>query len=218
MRLDQPFFIWVASLLRATRALLAGNIDEAEHLAHTTLAIGTRLGTPNAQGAFAGQIFSVRREQGRLGEIAPALEAAATRHPALAVYRAGRAAVAAVAGSPEHANLALEDVMSHDLDDFPRDQNWIATLGTLAPVAVAARSEPQIRQLLELLRPYAGRMIVVGQGATTHGAVSHHLGLLHAALGEDRRADPHFQDAAALHERMRAPLWLDHTLRAREAL
>ncbi len=217
-RLDQPFFIWLESMFRGTRALLAGNLDEAEQLAHATLSVGARMGTPNAEGAFAGQIFSIRREQGRLAELAPALEAAAARHPAVTVYRAGRAAVAAAAGTPEDANAAIEDVMARDLEDFPRDQNWIATLGTLVPVATAAGNERRIRQLLELLAPYEGRMIIVGQGATTHGAVSHQLGVLHAALGETRRAEARFADAASLHERARTPLWLGHTLRARAAL
>jgi hypothetical protein len=217
-RLDQPFFLWLESMFRGTRALLAGEIDEAERLAQATLAIGARMGTPNAEGVFAGQIFSVRREQGRLGELAPALEAAAARHPALTVYRAGRAAVAAAAGTREDANVAIEDVMSKDLEDLPRDQNWIATLGTLAPAAVAAQNEHRIRQLLALLGPYAGRMIVVGQGATTHGAVSHQLGVMYTAIGETGRAAICFEDAASLHGRARTPLWLGHTLRARAAL
>ncbi len=107
--------------------------------------------------------------------------------------------------------------MSRGLDDFPRDQNWIATLGTLAPATAAAGDEGWIQRILELLGPYAGRMIVVGQGATTHGAVSHHLGLLHAALGEQDEADRHFDAAEALHERARAPLWLAHTRHSRQS-
>ena len=175
--------------------LLAGRVEEAEELAHATLAIGLRVGTPNAQGAFAGQLFALRREQGRLGELAPAFDEVAQRHRALPIYRAGQAAVLAATGNREEARAALEDVMSQDLDDFPRDQNWIATLGTLAPAVAAAGSDRRIRQLIEFLRPYVGRIIVVGQGATTHGAVSHHLGVLHAALGEREAAQRHFDDA-----------------------
>jgi DNA-binding winged helix-turn-helix (wHTH) protein len=213
--LGQPFFHWLLSLFRGTRALLAGRVEEAEELAHATLAIGLQVGTPNAQGAFAGQLFAVRREQGRLAELAPALDEVAQRHPALPIYRAALAAVLAAAGNREEARAALDDVMSRDLDDFPRDQNWIATLGTLAPAVAAAGGDRRIRQLIGLLRPYAGRIIVVGQGATTHGAVSHHVGVLHAALGEYETAERHFDDAEALYERARAPLWVTLTRRAR---
>jgi len=213
--LGQPFFHWLLSLFRGTRALLAGRVEEAEELAHATLAIGLRVGTPNAEGAFAGQLFGLRREQGRLAELTPALDQLAQRHRALPIYRAALAAVLAASGEREEARAALEDVMSQDLDDFPRDQNWIATLGTLAPAVAAAGSEWRIRQLSEFLHPYAGRMIVVGQGATTHGAVSHHLGVLHAALGEQETAQRHFAEAEALHERAHAPLWLALTRHAR---
>ena len=108
--------------------------------------------------------------------------------------------------------------MSRDLDDFPRDQNWIATLGTLAPAAIAAGDDKRIRQLVALLEPYAGRMILVGQGATTHGAVDHHLGLLRAELGERDAARTSLVAAKAVHERAGAPLWLERSRRALELL
>jgi hypothetical protein len=205
-------------MFRGTQAMLAGKIDEAERLAQATFEIGVRMGTPNAEGIFAAQIFSVRREQGRLGELAPAFKEAVAHNPALAVFRAGRAAVMAAAGTREEANAVLEDVMSKDLDDFPRDHNWIPSLGTLVPAAMAAGNEHRIRQLINFLGPYTGRMIVVGQGATTHGAVSHQLGILSAEIGDALSAKAHFEDAALLHERAKTPLWLGRTQSALEAL
>jgi hypothetical protein len=61
-------------------------------------------------------------------------------------------------------------------------------------------------------------MIVVGQGAATHGAVSHHLGLLHAAVGESDVAARYLGEAITVHRRARAPLWLEHTERALHSL
>ena len=176
------------------------------------------VGSLNAEGAFAGQIFSVRREQGRLSELAPAFEAAAKDHAALPVFRAGRAAVAAASGDQAEADRHLETVMRHDLNEFPRDQNWVAALGALAPVAVVARSERRIRQLVSLLEPYRERLIVVGQGATTYGAVSHHLGMLRGALGEAEIARADLMFAESLHARAGTTLWLQHTKRAIAAL
>lgn len=215
--LAQPFFEWLLSMFQGTRAILEGRIERAEELAHATLAIGQRVRTPNAEGIFAAQLFAIRREQGRLAELEAAFESAVRGNDALPIYRAGRAAVLA-ASSPSRASLALEEVMTNDLDDFPRDQNWIATLGTLVPAAIAAGGERRIRQLRDLLAPYAGRMIIIGQGAATHGAVNHHLGLLHAALGESEAAVLRFDEAMEIHERARAPLWLAHTRRARASL
>lgn len=217
-QLAQPFFSWLLALFRGTRALLAGDVDEAENLAHAALAKGTQLGTPNAEGAFAGQLFSVRREQGRLGELLPLLETTADRHRALPVFRAAGAAITAAGGDLEAASAALEDVMAHDLDDFPRDQNWLATIGTLAPAVAAVGGERRIRQVIEMLEDFTGRMIVVGQGAATHGAVSHHLGVLHASLGDDAAARAHLADAVTLHSAIRAPLWEERSLRELEAV
>ena len=150
-----------------------------------------------------------------MSELAPAFDELVQLHEALPIFRAALATVMAAAGTREQARAVLDNVMSQELDDFPRDQNWIATLGTLAPAAAAAGSERQIRRLIEFMRPYAGRMIVVGQGAMTHGAVSHHLGLLCSALGESDLAELHFEAAEALHERARAHLWAAHTRNAR---
>jgi len=55
---------------------------------------------------------------------------------------------------------------------------------------------------------------VVGQGATTHGSVRHHLGLLQAALGEERKARTHLEIAKSIHRRALAPLWVEHSKRA----
>jgi hypothetical protein len=216
--LDQPFFHWLLSLLRGTRALLAGDVVAAETAANATLELGKSFGSPNAEAAYAGQIFAVRREQGRLAELEPVFAAAAKEHGALPVFRAAQAAVATAAGGSHRANQVLEHLMNLDLDDFPRDQNWIAVLGTLTPVALSADNKQRIRQLISMLRPYADRMIVVGQGATSHGAVSHHLGLLHGALGEKLAARANLEAAEEIHELARTPLWNRHTLEAREAL
>ncbi len=213
--LEQTFFRWIGSLLAGTRKLLAGDVGAAEQAAAESLELGRRIGSPNALPAYAGQLFGVRREQGRLSELVALMEGIADGDVALPVFRAGRAAVLAEAGPAERARNALDEVFGDDLAGFPRDQNWLATLGTLAPAVARHGSERQVRHLHALLLPYADRVIVVGQGATVHGAASHHLGLLAAALGERERAARHFDAAEALHARLRAPLWLERTRRAR---
>jgi hypothetical protein len=213
--LDQPFFQWLASVFAGMRALLAGRVAEAEQAAHASFEIGQRIGSPNALMALAGQLFGVRHAQGRLGELAPILDEIAAGEGELPVFLAGRAAVLAAAGPPAQARAALDAAFRHGLDEYPRDQNWLATLGALAPAVATHGNERQIQLLLENLEPYAERVIVVGHGVTTHGAVSHHLGLLAAALGADEPADRHFERAEEIHRRLRAPLWLARTRRAR---
>ena len=53
------------------RALLDGRFAEAERLAQQALEFGQQAQVENADGVFGIQMFLLRREQGRLAELAP---------------------------------------------------------------------------------------------------------------------------------------------------
>jgi DNA-binding winged helix-turn-helix (wHTH) protein/tetratricopeptide (TPR) repeat protein len=212
-KLRQPFFRWYLGLLRGMRALLAGEVVEAERLAHETLALGQRIGSPNALGAFASQLFAVRREQGRLAELEAPLCALVREQPDLPAFRTGLAAIAGECGRSEEARDAVRQLVEGDLDRFPRDRNWLLSLSMLVPGAAIAGDPAPAQRVYELLSPYAGRAIVIGEGAGCNGAVDHHLGVLAAALGDADLGDDHFVAARALHRQLRSPLWVAHTQR-----
>jgi len=211
--LRQPFFRWYLGLLRGMRALLAGEVTEAERLAHETLALGQRIGSPNAFGAFSAQLFAVRREQGRVAELDGPLRTMVREQPDLPAFRTGLAAIAGECGRREEARDAVRQLVEGDLHLFPRDRNWLPSLSLLVPGAAIAGEPALARRVYELLAPYPGRAIVVGQGAACDGAVDHHLGVLATALGDPDLADDHFVAARALHRQLRSPLWVAHTQR-----
>jgi DNA-binding winged helix-turn-helix (wHTH) protein/tetratricopeptide (TPR) repeat protein len=211
--LRQPFFRWMTAAYSGMRSLLDGQVAQADQLAEQTLELGQHCSSPNALPMFAGQLFCVRREQGRLPELEPLLTSALAEQPVFTALRAGLAATQAAAGRRSEAAATLADLMVDGLDDVPRDQGWLMLLGTMTAPAVAVREEEIIEKLLTLLAPYAGRMIVVGHGSGCHGAVDHHLGLLEASLGNLDAADDHFEAAEMQHRRLRARLWLAHTQR-----
>lgn len=213
--LEQPFFAWAHSLLEGTCLLVSGDVQGAEDAAHRTLDLGQRIGTPNAVPAFAAQLFGVRRAQGRLAELVPVMDEIAESGEALPIFLVGRAAVRAAAGPERDARAAIDRAFAHDLTEHPRDQNWLAMLGTLAPPVARYGSEAQVRRVLAELEPYHDRIIVVGQGATTHGAVSHYLMLLHAALGDDDAASRWSADADERHGRLGVVPWVEQPIRAR---
>ena len=64
--LRQPYYLWYAEYLRATRTLLEGRIADAERLAGQALAIGLRSQSRNVQHLYGGQMLWIRREQGRI--------------------------------------------------------------------------------------------------------------------------------------------------------
>jgi DNA-binding winged helix-turn-helix (wHTH) protein/tetratricopeptide (TPR) repeat protein len=211
--LQQPFFQWMAGALRGMRLMMQGRIEAAERLAHRTLAIGQGFGTPNALPMFSIQIFFVRREQQRLHELVPVLRAAIEDQPIYVGLRTALATSFMAAGNREACRDTFEQVVSQDLDDFPRDQHWLSVLGTLAPLCRYLGDAPRARLIYGALRPFEGRMIQVAQGGACHGAVSHHLGLLASTFDDDDSAAAHFDAAVTLERRMGARLLLAHTQR-----
>lgn len=216
--LRQPYFLWMTSAYRGMRALLDGRVEAAEQLAQETLSLGQRFGSPNALPLFAGQLFCVRREQGRLPELATLFEAAVEADPVFVVLRAALAAVHAAGGRHRDAQDSLARVMAHDLEDAPRDQGWLGLLSMLAATAVQTRDQERMGPLRSLLEPYIGRLIAVGHGSSCDGAVDHHLGLLAAGLGDLDAADAHLDGAATLHRRSGTRLWFAHTRREHAAV
>ena len=65
--------------------------------------------------------------------------------------------------------------------------------------------------LYQLLLPYAGRTVVIGNAAACYGALSRYLGALATTLERWDEAAQHFEDALAMNARMEAWPWLAHT-------
>jgi DNA-binding CsgD family transcriptional regulator len=83
-------------------------------------------------------------------------------------------------------------------------EGWPVTLVNLAEVSAAIGDTARAAVLLDLLRPLAGRCVVVGMCMAFVGAASHYLGLLTATLWRWEEADEHFAEALDLHARMGA--------------
>jgi DNA-binding winged helix-turn-helix (wHTH) protein/tetratricopeptide (TPR) repeat protein len=210
-RLGQPFLRWLLGLFRGMRALLEGRVGDAERLAHETFGRGQALGTPNALGAFAAQLYGIRSEQGRLADLDAPLASLAREQPDLPVFRAASLTVAIACGHRDEARRALGRMLDFDLERLPRDQNWLPVLALLAQASVAVGDEDMVRCVESLCSPYAERIAITGHGAGALGAIGYHLGRLAARLGDLDGARVHFASAHALHERLHAPLWVAHT-------
>jgi tetratricopeptide (TPR) repeat protein len=211
--LRQPFFRWVHAFLSQMRASLAGDLDEADRLAHEALALGQSLGTPNAVPLFGAQLYGVRREQGRLGELAPLFERVVEANPVFPAYRCGLAESYLELGRRADARAVFEQLMAHGLDDLARDKDWPAALGVISPVCVALGDETRAHLLYELLGPLEGRMLAGAHGAVCFGSVSHHRARLATTCGDVEAACGHFEAAVAQLRRADARLLLAHAQR-----
>lgn len=211
--LHQPFFRWMASSFRSMRSFLDGLLDEALATAEETFALGQSFGTPNAFPMFSVQLLYIRREQGRMSELEPALRTILDEQSAYPGFRSALPPMYLEMGRPRDARDVVEAMFARKLDDLPRDQHWIPTLAFLAGACADLHDSARARQLFDLLAPFSGRMIVSGHGATCGGSVDHVLARLAATDGDFDLADEHYEQAATLERRAGARLFCAHSQR-----
>ncbi|HET9740810.1 MAG TPA: AAA family ATPase [Solirubrobacteraceae bacterium] len=206
--LHRPLWRWWTSLLRCTRAQIVGDFETAERLADETLEIGRHGQAENAVNAYAQAIFNIRREQGRLAEVEPAVRRSIDLYPALVAWRAGLALLLVELDRVDEARAEFEVLAA---EEMPRDANWLIGVTLLSEVCGALGDGARAERLYGLLEPYAGRNVLVGRAATCNGSASRLLGILAGAMRSWELAEGHFIDAMTMHERMGARPWLART-------
>ena len=188
----QPFHHYVTTGFHTMQALLDGRFADAEHLAQKGLEFGQQAEVENADGVFGIQMFLLRREQGRLAELAPAVRYFVRQHAATA-WRPGLALIYSELGLVQEARTEFEHLAQHDFADLPRDGLWVTCITYLAEVCTFLQDTARAATLYHLLRPYAGRNVIVGgvsgllrRCLTLPGDARRH----HGALGRSRAALP----------------------------
>ncbi|HSN78722.1 MAG TPA: hypothetical protein VL334_26945, partial [Anaerolineae bacterium] len=209
--LGQPFFLHTHALFQATRRILAGDFVEAERQAQQALQHGQRIGTENAASAYGIQMFTIRREQGRLRSLAPLVQHFVEQNPAAATWRPGLALIYCELGWEREARAVLDQLAVDGFAGIAHDAFRVSTLAYLSEVCVALHDRAQAAQLYPLLLPFAGQNAVAGFATASFGAVDRFLGLLAATLARWHEAEQHFAGALAMNAQMGARPWLAHT-------
>jgi DNA-binding CsgD family transcriptional regulator len=205
----QPFARHAAEHLGAAIALAEGNLEEAGERAERSREWAGLLTAREPAGIYGIQLFSIRREQGRLEELAPLVRGLAD-DDGFGPWRPGLAALLTEIGMDDEARRELAKVRARGLDEL-RDALWLASLTYLTD-ACAAMSESELAGLVQPeLERYAGTNIVVSYGVACYGAADRYLGMLAATLGDWERAKACFEAALELNLRMRAATWVAHT-------
>ncbi|HEX3622030.1 MAG TPA: ATP-binding protein [Acidimicrobiales bacterium] len=196
----------------AMLAIVRGRYDEAQRLAQEVALTGARIGLADTD-ALAGTLRgAILIEQGPsdLADAGLAVLADLSRRLPGHLYEATAAGVLATFGRDAEAATELERILPRALaGSGPR---WVGSMAILALVAARAPDERAAAELGDALRPYAGRLAVLGGANTTIGPVSHFLGLLAARLGALDEAARHFQEAILLDEQIGALPFLAHSL------
>jgi tetratricopeptide (TPR) repeat protein len=197
----QPLYEWQGGVWRAMRALLSGDVTKAERLAERALATGARTEQVTAAQYYGIQLLEIRREQGRMAELEPALRQTLEQFPNRLAYRAALAILLTEAGRPDEARV---EVGRLTVAEVPEDLDWLLTMSLLGDVCADLGDTGRAREIYELLLPYESTNIVIGFAAACEGPAARVLGRL-AAL-TDGPAESHFDRARELAERLKAPL------------
>ena len=209
--LRQPFHLYNQRSFRAMRAVFEGRFSEGEQLAQEALVIGQRLRGQDALGVFGVQMFTLRREQGRLREMAPAVRHFVQMSPEASRWRPGLALIYSELGLVDEARAEFEHLAAQNFADIPRDALWILCMVYLAEVCAFLGDKYRAAALYQLLLPYDEHNLVAGSLVACYGAASRLLGMLAATLSRWADAQRHFEQALAMNARMGAKPWLAHT-------
>ncbi|HEY8493067.1 MAG TPA: hypothetical protein VIN04_04190, partial [Myxococcota bacterium] len=206
-RSGQPFQLHVAEHCGSAIALCEGRLADAEALAQRAHERSRLLTGRDASGIYGIQMFSIRREQGRLAELAPAIQVLAGGSTA---WRPGLVSLLTELGMLDAAGHELARVAAEGLDPY-RASLWLASLSYLTDACAALGDETTAALLYPELAPYAGTNLMVGHGVASYGSADRPLGMLASTLGDWDRAERHFERALAHDRAMGARTWLAHT-------
>jgi DNA-binding SARP family transcriptional activator/tetratricopeptide (TPR) repeat protein len=212
--LHQPLYSHAALAWRGEWAHVAGRLDEAERIHRESLRIAEAAGAYEARGFFLTQLFAIRRDQGRLGEILPQVERL-VRDPGSigSAWRAPYPLVLLQAGETERAkaayDLALADALERGL---PSSLFRLSALVCLAEASAQLGDPAGAEALIPALEPHADRFVQTAFSGCW-GSVRRFLGLLHATAGRPDEAKAELHRALELHLALEAPILVEVTQR-----
>ena len=212
----QPFIVHVAEHYGSAIALCDGRLEAAEAMAHRSHEWSRLLTGRDASGIYGIQMFSVRREQGRLEELAPVVGLLAGDPDVGGPWRPGLVALLAELGMEARRGGAREG---------RRTRGSIATASRsgsrrsrTSPTRRVARRRRRGGAPVPELEPLAGTNVMIGHLVACYGAADRYLGMLASVLGEAERARAHFEGAGAEPPHGSADLDRPHGVRVRPFL
>jgi DNA-binding SARP family transcriptional activator len=208
--LRQPSQRWHVSSMQTMLALMEGRFEQAEELISRTLTLGERAESWNAVVSQRVQLFVLRREQGRLGELEDLVSRSVHQYPALLRFRGVLAHLYAGLGREQDARAAFDALLSRDLGKEHLDEEWLFGMSLLPDVCAFLGDAGAAARLYEILLPYE-HLYAEAPVEAAFGSVARGLGVLATTLRRFDHAERHFDTAMETERRMGARPWLAHT-------
>jgi tetratricopeptide (TPR) repeat protein len=200
---------WCVTGAQAMRAILVGDFAAAEHKARESLQMAQTVDATLATGVYGMQMFTIRREQGRLAEVAPLFKRFVDEHSGSSAWRPGLMLICSDLGFEAQARDNLDRLVESE-SGIPVDSKRLITLAYLAEVAARLRDVEHAEQVYALLLPFRDQVVTVPVFTLCCGSAARYLGMLAHALGDWSAAEEHFEYGLRIDERLRAWPWLAH--------
>ncbi len=201
---------WVQKHARAMVAIMDGDFDKAETHATEAVKIGRKTHGAHVEGVFGVQMFTIRREQNRLHEVAPVIKKLMTDSPEDISWKPGFGLIAAELGYKDPAERILNEMAENGFD-LPLDAMYSTTLSYLADICSVIEHRDHAKTLFNILAPYEDLTITAGATTVCAGAAARRLGNLAAVLKDWDAAEAMFQKAIDIDTSMRCPPWIAHS-------
>jgi tetratricopeptide (TPR) repeat protein len=208
--LRHPFGLWRELVWQAMQASLAGQFEEALARAREALERGRRVRAPEAENCYVGQALLATISLGRPAELQSTLEDMVERYP-MVKWTLGRGRLHAELGHREETALAFEEAAVAGFDKLERNMMWLVALTVLADVCAFLDDAQRAAELEQLMRPYAGRIVLSGEAWTCYGAADRSLGVLAATRRHWDEAETYFRRALERNTTLGSPPWLAQT-------
>jgi class 3 adenylate cyclase/DNA-binding CsgD family transcriptional regulator len=164
----------------------------------------------DAPEGYGVQMFGIRREQGRLGEMRPLLEFVTRSNQESSTWRPGLAVAYAEVGLLDAGTALIDQIVAHDLASIPRDSLWRGVLSFLADACALTGHTDAAQIVYRHLLEFRGLMVGM-TGVTYYGSADRYLGKLAEICQQPREARAHFETALRLDEAAGWPVWVAHS-------
>jgi len=207
--LRQPLLEHLAIGWKGVFAHLAGDVVAAERIASHSFKLASRAQVGHANSYLAGMLYTLRRQQDRVGELLPSIDTL-TDGSAGITWSAALALAQVETGAVEQGRAGYAQLAADGARAVPHDWFWFLAVVLLAETAVALDDAAGAHELYGLLAPHAERFVQVIFTANW-GSVQRQLGMLAAVMERFDAAEEHFRAALAANARIGAVLMTAET-------
>jgi hypothetical protein len=208
--LGSPGLTWWVSMWSAMRSLLDGRHDLGEARSAQALEIGRAPFETLAFTNFSFQLFFLRREQGRLGELEPMVREYAASQADIPAIRVSLALTLAELGRVDETRVALRHFDTAGLERL-HDRNWPASWFQLARAASIVGDADLARTLLAPEHRPTEPCVQVSLATVCLGSTDLATAWLLHTVGDLDGAHDHYRLAEQLNARIGARSWLAQT-------